>query len=141
MLQQPGRATLIGLATLIIVPIASAVVMITIIGIPVGLIAIALLVIFGYLSYIVTSLLVGSLLFGKQKWNPYLKAGLGALSFSAATWLPYIGWNAKIVGILLGLGALVGITFHWIKLQSKEKINKSTKSKKITTIKKAAKKR
>jgi len=84
--------------------------MITVIGIPVGLIALLLYGIAVYLSQIPVALLIGRLILG---WNRAMSQGsmIGALALGLFILLllmliPFVGWLVGLLTVAFGLGSL-----------------------------------
>ncbi len=108
-LAQPARDRLpsavgIGLLLLISIPILAILAMITVIGIPLGII---ILIIYGLLLY-VSKLVVSIYLAGvlKQKYNleqPWLWFAV-LVALMLAVDIPYIGWIISVAVLALGLG-------------------------------------
>ena len=101
-----------GAVVLFATPIAAILVCITIVGIPVGLIALALYGIALYLAQIPVGLLIGRLILGRFR-NVEGKAmmvaalALGLLIISLLTLIPYVGFVIRLAVMLFGLGAAV----------------------------------
>jgi hypothetical protein len=115
----PWLATLFGIVALICIPIAAVLVMITIIGIPLGLLALlgyVALVIVGYVS---ASVLVSGLLLDRYKpaaaassaWRAG-SAALAMLVISSLAHVPLIGGFVALVALVIGVGAIVTATLH-----------------------------
>jgi len=111
--QHPALSFGIGLLTLIAFPILMALLLFTIILIPVsilGLIGLALVILFGWFTL---SLLLGRRLAEvfKTRWTDPLNAGVGSLALSLvaaiASIIPCIGWLLPVLFISAGLGAAV----------------------------------
>jgi len=103
-----------GLAKLILAPIAIILLLITIIGAPLGLIVLFFYLLELYLAKLVTAFILGQYLV-KQKWltnkNIYIQSIFGLLLLTGLSYLPFIGPFVKLTSLLLGLGAL----FTWKK--------------------------
>jgi hypothetical protein len=96
-----------GLVAIVVVPVASILIMTTVLGIPVGFI---LLMVYGvaiYLSSLVTAMAIGSLA-SKKGWlktkNNYLLALAGLVALEAMGWLPIVGWIVKMIAVIVGMG-------------------------------------
>lgn len=116
---QPWLATLFGIVALICIPIAAVIVMITIIGIPLGLLAIlgyAALILIGYVA---SSVVVSGLLLDRYKsevasqtaWRVGA-AVLAMLLISTAAHVPFVGHFIGLVALVIGVGAIVGAIMH-----------------------------
>lgn len=100
-----GKYLGIGFLTLIIVPIAVLMLLVTIIGIPIGLVSLVIYFLFLYLAKIPVSIFVGGLLL-KDK-SIYLKLLLGLVILGVIYLIPYLGGITSFAVILTGLGTLV----------------------------------
>ncbi len=105
----------IGFLALIVIPIAAIMLIITLVGLPLGMISFALYFIFIYLSQIVFSVFLGEkILLGitkKEGVSPYLSVFIGLVILAVLGFIPFLGWLLKFVVMLFGLGALVLATF------------------------------
>ncbi len=105
----PWVSLLVGFILLVVAPVAAAVVMLTLIGIP-----LALLMLFGYLvvlyvGRVFVGLAIGRWLFTKfrrPQMSLYVDLLVGLLILWLLGVIPYVGWAVRAVALLLGLGAL-----------------------------------
>ncbi|PIQ77277.1 hypothetical protein COV82_05240 [Candidatus Peregrinibacteria bacterium CG11_big_fil_rev_8_21_14_0_20_46_8] len=106
--KQPWWSLLAGLITLSIVPLASLLLFVTLIGAPLGLIVLFFLVLAVYLAKIYVGLVVGHIILGKhkKKINFYALLAVGLLIYYVATALPYVGPFVVIFGTVAAVGAL-----------------------------------
>ncbi|HID27667.1 MAG TPA: hypothetical protein EYP22_07615 [Methanosarcinales archaeon] len=99
----------IGVVCLIVIPIISLILMITLIGFPLGLIILALYIIAIYLAKIFVGLLLGQTILEKIKKpstsliHPLV---IGILLLTLLASIPYIGFLIILAYVILGLGAL-----------------------------------
>jgi cytoskeletal protein CcmA (bactofilin family) len=114
-----GRALGYGFATLVAAPIAIAVLALSIIGIPVAIIAGVVLVTCAYFAQIVVAGIIGRAIFDEseeQDWSGFgfpLVAGLSIVF--AVTYAPYLGGVVGFVVLVVGLGAItqrMRVRFH-----------------------------
>lgn len=99
---RPWTALGYGLAVLVLVPITAVILMVTLVGLPAGLLALFLYVPLLYLSRLVAGYWLGRrVLRGRAGVWPLL---LGSLVVVALSWLPWVGWLAGLVATVLGLG-------------------------------------
>jgi hypothetical protein len=116
---RPWLAALFGMLALICIPIAAVVVMITIIGIPLGLLAIlgyaALLVV----GYVATAVLLSGLVLDRYNAQAATRTAwrVGAavaamLVLSTLAHTPLIGGFIGLVALVMGVGAIVGAIVH-----------------------------
>ena len=115
----PWTAPLIGFIALTCIPVAAVIVMITVIGIPVGLLALmgyAALLLVGYVS---VSVVVGGLLLdhfksevaGKTAWRVGA-AVLAMLVLALLARIPVVGHFIAFAALLVGVGMIVAATFR-----------------------------
>ncbi|MBU1085492.1 MAG: hypothetical protein ABIJ43_05015 [Candidatus Beckwithbacteria bacterium] len=105
--QEPGLALGWGFLSLIAIPLFGVLLLITLIGIPIGVL---LFIIFGFSIYIaklIIALSIGSkVLKDKNLSTPYKNLALGLIILACLKLLPVIGWLAYFILILNGLGAI-----------------------------------
>jgi cytoskeletal protein CcmA (bactofilin family) len=112
--KRPWRAPLAGLLALITVPIGSLLLLITLIGIPLSLVTVALFPALIYLSQVLVSWTAGKLLadhvegLRNLKWPVIFL--LGAFLTTVATALPVAGRLFGFAALLYGLGGLYYLT-------------------------------
>lgn len=100
-----------GVVILIVTPIAALIVCITIIGLPLGLIALALYAIAIYITQIFVGLFIGQLIIGAFKKVETRAALVGSLALGLAILgllrlIPLVGFFFGLVTVLFGLGAI-----------------------------------
>jgi cytoskeletal protein CcmA (bactofilin family) len=107
---RPGRSLLIGVLTLVLVPVAIAALAVTIVGIPLAAVLLALYVLFLTLSGAFVSQGVGRWLLERAhrtQASPWVQVLLGALVVSLAISVPMVGWAIALAVIVAGMGAFV----------------------------------
>jgi len=109
---RPGASAGWGALILFVTPIAAIIVCITIIGIPVGLIALALWGIAIYLAQIPVGLFIGRWIIGRFRGVEGKAIMVGALALGLVILkllrlIPYLGFFIGLAVILFGLGAVV----------------------------------
>ncbi|MBR3320213.1 hypothetical protein IKG20_02820, partial [Candidatus Saccharibacteria bacterium] len=113
----------LGLALLIGVPLAAVFVMVTIIGLPLGLIGVGAYILFAYIATSVTGLIVGDKLakhlFKKEKMHPFLKATIGITLLTLLGLIPYVGSLIGAISACFGFGYLVRKIFRQPKAAKK----------------------
>ncbi len=107
----------LGLAGLILVPIACGLVMITIIGIPLSLMVFCLYFMFLYLSIIPTAYYVGNWAFKDVIKNKYLLLAVSLLILVVLKMIPILGGFIGFVSLCFGLGMLIMLVKESIKLK------------------------
>ena len=116
---RPWLASLLGLVALICIPIAAVLVMITIIGIPIGILALmgyAALLIVGYVT---TSVVVSGLILAQSRSEAAQRtawrvggAVLAMLVIASLARLPIVGGLVCLVALVVGVGAIVAAVVH-----------------------------
>lgn len=112
-LNESAKCFLWGALFIIFIPIISILLMLTIIGLPLALILLALYAVILYVSQVLAGIALGRILFVKLK-KPLSDLGemiLGMLLFTLLVSLPIIGAPLRILGILWGTGAIVIFNF------------------------------
>ncbi|HET6846798.1 MAG TPA: hypothetical protein VFH29_08175, partial [Anaerolineales bacterium] len=109
--RQPFAAGSLGLLTVILAPLAIAILAITLILIPLALAAAILLALAWLFGVVALGHLVGDRLLQAmhRTWEPVLSAGFGALMLGlvmgASNQIPCVGWMTAVLVGLVGLGA------------------------------------
>jgi cytoskeletal protein CcmA (bactofilin family) len=109
---RPGASAAWGALVVFVTPIAAILVCITIVGIPLGLIALALWGIGLYLAQIPVGLLIGRLIIGRfrgveRKGIMIAALALGLVILALLGLIPYLGFFIGLAVALFGLGAVV----------------------------------
>jgi cytoskeletal protein CcmA (bactofilin family) len=109
---RPGPSAGWGALIVFVAPIAAALVCLTIIGIPVGLIALVLYGIALYVAQIPVGLLIGRLIIGRFRVVEGKATMIGALALGLAilkllSLIPYFGFVVGLAVVIFGLGAVV----------------------------------
>ena len=97
-------------------PAAILLLMVTVVGAPIGLIGVAALVLLYALAYVAIAFCVGLYvrrLFGKSDdatgaWPRILWTAAGMLVLTVIGLVPFVGWAICVVAVMAGLGAVVG---------------------------------
>ena len=117
-LQKPLQSLGIGAAWVVVTPIAFILLSVTIIGLPV-----AMLVLLAYVAgFILVPVIAGAsvaeylkrpgaLSQGMSKLSPFVAVAIGIVVYKIVTLIPLVGGFICLVAVLLGVGALVRITF------------------------------
>lgn len=101
-----GRAFLIGLISSIVVPIILSVIMLTVIGIPLALLAGLFWLLLVILASFVAAYMLGRRILSKSQ-SPVLVMLVGSAIFFLISLIPIVGWILWLVGTWFGLGALL----------------------------------
>lgn len=106
--KRPGAAFLSGLLIFIVVPLVLGLLLLTIIGIPLAFIGMALYGILLYLASLPVSYWIGNQLAQTFGWQltPALRFMLGLILVMIVGLIPLIGWLTKLIILIVGLGAL-----------------------------------
>src|SRR6266508_769374 len=107
---KPWSSILTGLACLLLGPLAVALLLVTVVGIPLAFILLALYVVALLLSGVFVAYLVGGWLLDRLKRpqsTPYMRMAVGALVVGACVSLPWVGWLVQLLALLIGFGAIV----------------------------------
>ena len=109
---RPGPSAGWGALILFVTPIAAIVTCVTIVGIPVGLITLALWGIAVYLAQIPVGLFVGKVIIGRSrdvegKGIMVAALALGLVILKLLRLVPYVGFFIGVAVVLFGLGAVV----------------------------------
>ncbi len=117
--ERPWLAALLGLVALTTIPVAAVLVMITIIGIPIGLLALAgyaILLLVGYVGFAVVA---GALLLERMKPAGVARTGwrvaaavLAMLALAILARLPFVGGLVALVALVVGVGIIVTALFR-----------------------------
>lgn len=96
--------SLLGFALLCLLPIAAIIVMITVIGVPIGIISLIIYGLLIYLSIIPTAYYFGNLVFGKTIKNKFLLMLVSLIILYLIRLIPYIGGIVGFISLIFGLG-------------------------------------
>ncbi len=109
-----GAGVLLGFALVVCVPVAVLVLLLTIVGIPVALAGLALYLAALPLAYVTGAIGVGDWVLARWQagraahrgWR-FAAASMVLLLLAVVGWVPFVGWLAGLLVLLLGLGAIV----------------------------------
>ena len=112
--ERPWITPLLGLVALTAIPVAAVLVMITIIGIPIGLLALVGYVVLLLLGYVWVAVVVGGMLLDRVKpaaaarnaWHA-LAAVLAMLALALLVRIPILGGFVKLAALAVGVGMIV----------------------------------
>ncbi|MDD5342524.1 MAG: polymer-forming cytoskeletal protein [Patescibacteria group bacterium] len=104
------------------IPVAAFILFISIIGAPLGLIALGAYLILVYLSRIFSGLIVGKYVFGlifkDRTISPTLSLIFGVVILVLASWLPYVGWLIGLTATVFGLAGAILVGFRDIRKEN-----------------------
>ena len=116
---RPWLAALFGILALICIPIAAVIVMVTVIGIPLGLLAILGYVALLVIGYVATAVLLSGLILDRYNAEAATRtawrvgaAVLAMLILSTLAHTPLVGGFIGLVALVMGVGAIVGAIVH-----------------------------
>ena len=117
---RPWYSIGLGVSILICVPIVAIILMITVIGMPFGLIGLALYGILVYIAKIPVGIWLGSKIFrGEERLIIWFI--IGTLILEAAKLIPYAGWLISFGALALGLGATLIMVKSYYKNENTDK--------------------
>ena len=115
----PGLAPLMGFVALVCIPVGAVLLMVTVIGIPLGLLAILGYVALLMLSFVVTAVVVGGLVLERVKTGaasaPAWRIGaamLAMLAIASLAHVPIVGGFVALAALVVGIGVIVGAIVH-----------------------------
>ncbi|MFA5947827.1 MAG: hypothetical protein WC806_02545 [Candidatus Gracilibacteria bacterium] len=126
--KDPLKTFGIGIFAVVVTFVASMLLMVTVIGIPLGIIGFAALLITMYLAKIFTAVWLSSYVFDYKKAKKSLKGklilgtALGLLAYYIIGIIPIVGWIVNIVLFLIGVGAIATLKRENLKLMKEKGI-------------------
>ena len=102
--EKPWQTLGLGFGGLIVIPIAALLIMITVIGIPIGIISFMLYGILLYLAKLPGALWIGSKIL-KEETKPLLPMLLGIFILMLVSFIPYLGAFVSFVAMVFGIGS------------------------------------
>lgn len=110
--EQPWRALGLGLLALVLTPIAIAILMISVIGVPLAAILTGVYILMISTSSLFSGLFVGQKVFAlaNLKENRYAMLAIGLLLLQLALALPVVGGFVRLMSVLAVVGAMVVLT-------------------------------
>jgi hypothetical protein len=110
---RPGESVLVGLAALLLVPLITLVLFLTVIGIPLGIFLFLYLCWLAFLSQMSLGIYLGYRVLGfdgRTGWGLFGPVALGILAVFICTFIPFVNVVIILAGLVLGVGALVIVT-------------------------------
>lgn len=104
---RPMRTFALGIVGSLVAALAFLALCVTIIGIPIAIVALLLGVLGAYAGICATLTTVGAALAHHKSKSPYVHLAVGCAVFLVASWLPWIGGFVTAGVVLVGIGALV----------------------------------
>lgn len=106
---KPWHSIGLGLVAAIVSPIVAVLLMVTLVGFPLGLILMFALFVSFYISQFFVMYWFGQLVVGKlnKQWHDGWIFVVGMVLYTALKWVPIIGWVFHMLAMLAGFGALI----------------------------------
>lgn len=108
-----------GLLTLIVLPVISVLLVVTLLGIPFGILGLISFIALMLISWIVAPIIMGSYLYryffkGEMEvsWKTIL---VGVLVFQLLSFVPILGWLVQCVTVLITVGVIVAVKWQVVK--------------------------
>jgi hypothetical protein len=108
---RPGASLGWGLLMLVTVPLIILALVMTVLGIPVGVLLLVAHVLVLFVSHAAAGLAVGQLVAPRLQ-SPYAEAAIGIGFIAVVTNLPYIGWLLRLLILAIGFGAVVSVIWQ-----------------------------
>jgi cytoskeletal protein CcmA (bactofilin family) len=108
--QLPGKSLVYGLLGIVLTPLLGIILLITVVGIPLGLLCLCLFLWIVYLSQLSLGVVLGQRLFGQEggsRWNQFWSFAVGLLIVQALTFVPYLRELVLLAGLIFGYGAIL----------------------------------
>jgi cytoskeletal protein CcmA (bactofilin family) len=117
--ERPWATTLVGLVALTTIPVAALLFLVTLIGIPIGLLAIASYAVLLVIGYVWLAVVMGGLLLDRVKpetaavtaWRAGA-AAVAMLALALLTRLPFIGGFIVFTALVVGVGMVVAVVMR-----------------------------
>lgn len=112
-LDRPGASVLVGIAMLVLTPVAAIILCITIIGIPLAIVLMGYYGLIMYLSQLSLGVALGFRLMGadgKKGWALFGTAAVGMLIVDVLCFIPFVNVLVGLAGLVFGMGALAIVT-------------------------------
>jgi hypothetical protein len=107
--EKPGASAGYGALLIFAAPLAALILLITVIGIPIGLLSMLLYVVLLYTARVFTGFFLASLFFNRinKKLHPLWVALCGVLVLALLIQIPYLGWLINLAAVIFASGALI----------------------------------
>ena len=121
---KPGMSIGIGLLMLLLAPMVFVFMLITVVGIPLGLLTLVSVAVIGYVAQVVVDYWIGTRIARQFGWKlqPAWSFLLGLVIMFAVSWIPILGPLAKMLAMILGSGAILLTEVELYKKLSKDKV-------------------
>jgi hypothetical protein len=107
--KRPLHSVMHGVSALLVIPLAFGLLIITIVGIPLGFLLLFVSSVILYVARIFVMMLVGQLLLERVGWGQRKAVAflVGLVLYAALGMVPVISWPVSFLAVLFGLGAAV----------------------------------
>lgn len=122
------RTVGVGILSLIAAVVGSIVLLVTVVGIPLGLMILAMLLVVFYLTKIFVAAWLSNYFFNYSKKKKHLRLkmffgiALALLAYYLIGLIPYVGWLIDIVLFLVGMGTIVLTEIEYFKFLKSKKM-------------------
>ncbi len=106
---KPGKSIGYGALVIFVTPIAALLLLITVVGIPIGFLSMLLYIVLIYLTRIFTGFFLADIVFERFNKNvhPVWTGLVGVFVLALLIKIPYLGWLIHITAVLFAAGALI----------------------------------
>jgi hypothetical protein len=118
---------LVGIIWLILAPIVTTILLVTVIGIPLAIVILATYLIIAIAAYTLAALWIGSIIYKPKRstaWNKLGQLLLGLIGISLLCYVPAVGWLIILILFVTGTGAMLNVARERVpkkKLAKKKK--------------------
>lgn len=107
--EKPGASAGYGALLVFVAPLAALILLITVIGIPIGFMSMLLYIVLLYTARVFTGYYLASFLFEriKKELHPVWVALCGVLVLALLIQIPYLGWLINLAAVIFASGALL----------------------------------
>ena len=106
-MEEPLKTVIVGLASSILIPAAVFVLMVTVLGVPVGILLLLFWLVALTLSGALSAYYLGRLLIGRKTPNPFLYMLLGVVILLVLYFIPFVGIVVSALSVWFGIGMLI----------------------------------
>ena len=116
---RPGESVLVGLVVLLLTPLVGAVLLVTVVAIPLAVLLMFTYFWFAYLSQAVVGVFLGyrmAAVDGKHGWALFGPAALGIVIVHACALIPVVNVIIFVGGLIVGVGAVAAVCYRQFRL-------------------------
>lgn len=116
-LQHPGADLGRGFLTMLALPVTVVLLWVTVVGLPLGFLALFAGLALLLLAYIYAGVVLGSWIWKRARHLPAYEANvkaaaIGIVTLSVVGLIPFVGWLAVLLLVMLTFGSLLHLTYH-----------------------------